>query len=67
MCDNMTLSDDLPMCPCGGSILLEDNEAEIAGQEDGQLLVWGVCQACGRIGPKFEFMEDAFDQAFTWK
>ena len=67
MCDNYTTNDELPMCPCGGEILLEDNEAEIAGLENGKLLIWGKCQSCGRVGPRFEFADEAFDEAYTWK
>ena len=65
MCDNVTSNDALPICPCGGDILLEDNEADLTAEEG--LLIWGVCQKCGRTGPRFEFMEDAMDEAYTWK
>ncbi len=64
MCDNMTIDERMPTCPCGGEILLEDNSEE-AG-EDGALLIWGVCQSCGRVGQAFACADDAFEDALNW-
>ena len=65
MCDNLTSNEALPTCPCGGNILLEDNEAELT--DVAGLLIWGVCQTCGKTGPRFAYAEDAMEEAYNWK
>ena len=62
MCDRYD-DRDLPVCPCGGDIILVDNDK--VDTED--LMIWGECTECGRTGEKFDTIDDALEECYTWK
>jgi hypothetical protein len=64
MCDPRVDDRDLPVCPCGGSLFLVDNQDDNE-QEDFE--IWGICESCGRTGQKFDDVDDALEDLYTWK
>lgn len=61
MCDPRLDDRDLPVCPCGGNLFLVDNE------DDENFLIWGICESCSREGVKFDNVDDALEDLYTWK
>ena len=64
MCDPRVDDRDLPVCPCGGELVLVDNQDD---NEEHDFQIWGVCESCGRKGLPFDDVDDALEDLYTWK